>query len=127
MTTKELKTYRQALLDLDRRMGGDYEHIRHVALRQGTGEANSNLSSIPLHLADLGSELFDREISLMLMEREGHLLEQVDAALERIEEGTFGRCELCRRSIPKERLRILPFAAHCVSCARELEASNASI
>lgn len=55
------------------------------------------------------------------MENEGRILVEINDALARIEQGTFGRCENCRREIPKERLEAVPYTRYCIRCARELQ------
>ena len=66
--------------------------------------------------AAAASQVFDQQRSLALRERASQQLALVDAALERIDEGTFGRCVRCGRQIPAERLEALPWAAHCIEC-----------
>lgn len=66
--------------------------------------------------AAAASQVFDQQRSLALRERATQQLALVDAALERIGEGTYGRCIRCQREIPAERLEALPWAAHCIEC-----------
>ena len=75
-----------------------------------------------MHLADLGSDNYEQEVALSLLENREQTLEEVAAALARIEQGTFGRCEECGREISKERLQAIPFTRLCIRCAREEEA-----
>src|SRR5262249_24936366 len=93
MTPTELETYRQQLFALGKRLEGDVAELTNEALRKAGGEADGNLSNTPLHLADLGSDYFEQEMSMSLLENDEHQLEEVAAALTRIEQGTFGRCE----------------------------------
>jgi RNA polymerase-binding protein DksA len=125
MTQTELNTYRQKLLDLGRRMNRDLSSVASEALRTMGGEASGNLSNAPLHLADLGTDNFEQEVSLSLLENEGQLLEQVSAALRRIDKGTFGRCQECGKEIARPRLEALPYTPYCVDCAARLEAGDA--
>jgi RNA polymerase-binding transcription factor DksA len=121
MTKAELRNYRKTLFELGRRLGGDFARIHHEAFLRAGGEARGSLSNVPLHLADLGTDSFEQDIALGLLENEGQILEQIKAALARIEQGTFGQCEECQQSIPVERLRVVPYAPFCVECARALE------
>jgi DnaK suppressor protein len=76
------------------------------------------------HLADLdemASDTVDTDSLCALVDMSSDTLEQIDAALERIEAGTYGSCEKCRRPIAPERLEFLPFAAQCVECQRRSE------
>ena len=79
---------------------------------------------MPTDMADVGTDAFEQELTLNLLGSEKDVLEQIEAALKRIEEGTYGRCEECGGAIPKARLEAIPYAALCVKCAlREEEQS----
>jgi RNA polymerase-binding transcription factor DksA len=125
MRPAELESYRQKLFALGQRMNRDLSTVAGEALRTMGGEASGNLSNAPLHLADLGSDNFDQEISLSLLENQGQLLEHVSAALARIDRGTFGRCQECGKTIVRQRLEALPYTPHCVHCAARLETESA--
>jgi RNA polymerase-binding protein DksA len=71
--------------------------------------------------AAAASEVFEQQRDLALRDRAQQHLEQVDAALARLDAGTFGTCLRCGRSIAPERLEALPWAAHCIECRRELD------
>jgi DnaK suppressor protein len=73
------------------------------------------------HLADSASETFLRELDGGLEENADHLLVEIEAALERIEGGTFGVCVTCGKPIASERLEAVPYAARCIDDARALE------
>jgi DnaK suppressor protein len=70
------------------------------------------------HLADSASETLDREIEQSLEDNAGHLLASIDAALGRIEDGSYGLCERCGSAIASERLEALPYATKCIECKR---------
>jgi RNA polymerase-binding transcription factor DksA len=94
--------------------------------RQSTGgEAAGDLSNTPVHLGDIGSEEAAQELGATLLENERYLQEEIGAALERIEKGTFGVCENCARSIAHARLEALPYARYCAPCARQLHSGRA--
>lgn len=121
MRTAQKETYRQGLIRLQRRLNGDVSHLQDEALRKTGGEASGNLSNTPIHMADLGTDNFEQEFTLSLLQNEEQVLEEISAALERLKRGTFGRCEECQDDIPKVRLNALPYARYCVECARRLE------
>jgi RNA polymerase-binding transcription factor DksA len=79
---------------------------------------------VPLHLADLGSHDFEQEFTLGLLEKEEQLAEEINAALARMDQGVFGRCEAGRHEIPKGRLRVLPYTRYCVTCAGEAQVKS---
>jgi DnaK suppressor protein len=121
MTKAEMEAYRPPLLALRKRLNGDVSHLADEALRMNQKEASGNLSSMPIHMADIGTDNFEQEFTLSLLANEEQVLGEISAALERIHEGTFGRCEECQGEIPKARLKVLPYTRYCVACARKLE------
>ena len=72
-------------------------------------------------MADMGSDQYEQDFSLSLMANEEEVLEQIDAALMRIESGTYGACDECGSKIPKMRLNAIPFTAYCVRCADQIQ------
>lgn len=123
LTKAELKAYKERLLALRSRLRGDVSQMADTALKKNRLQSNGDLSSMPIHMADLGSDNFEQEFTLGLMEAEGGTLMEIEAALERIEDGTYGICEECGVKIPKKRLNALPFASMCVKCASEYQQS----
>ena len=121
MTKAELDGYRASLLDLQNRHNGDVSHLADEALRRAGGGAAGNLSNMPIHMADLGTDNFEQEFTLNLLQNEEQVLDEIGAALDRIDQGTFGRCEECEVEIPKARLQAVPYARYCVDCARKVE------
>jgi RNA polymerase-binding transcription factor DksA len=82
---------------------------------------HSKTTSMPNHMAELGSGNFDQELILSLLGSEKNALDQIDGALKRIEDGSFGQCEECGMKIPKPRLEAIPYATLCVQCASQQE------
>ena len=118
---EELESYRTVLQGIRARLRGDLDQMTDEALRRSQSDASGNLSNVPLHMADVGTENYDQEFTLGLIENEQATLEQVQDALERVEKGTFGRCEECHEPIAKARLQALPYTKHCIQCARKME------
>ena len=73
------------------------------------------------HVADDASEVFNRERNLALQGNAEDLLAQVDAALQRLDDGSYGVCARCGQDIAAERLEALPYAAYCITCQSEVE------
>ncbi|HIQ21467.1 MAG TPA: TraR/DksA family transcriptional regulator [Planctomycetes bacterium] len=121
MKKADTKAYHERLIRLRARFRGDVNRLADAALNKRRTEANGDLSSMPIHMADMGTDNFEQEFTLSLMESEGATLEQIEAALERIEEGTYGQCEECGERIPKKRLDAIPYATMCVKCAAQYE------
>jgi RNA polymerase-binding transcription factor DksA len=122
MTKAELEDYRRQLLAMYDRLNGDVSHLADEALHTNGGEASGNLSHMPIHMADLGTDNFERENTLNLLANEEQMLAEIKAALDRIAVGTFGRCEECHGEIlPKGRLKELPYTRYCVTCAKKMD------
>src|SRR5438445_13610960 len=121
MTKTEMEAYRESLVALRDRHNGDASHLADEGLRRTGGGAAGNLSNMPIHMADLGTDNFEQEFTLSLLENEERALDEIANALDRIQHGTFGLCEECHKEVPKARLQALPYTRHCVECARKLE------
>ncbi|MDX1946846.1 MAG: TraR/DksA C4-type zinc finger protein [Pirellulaceae bacterium] len=117
MKKSECKEFKSMLLSLRSRLRGDVNGLADSALRKTRSEASGDLSSMPIHMADVGTDAFEQEFTLSLMEHDGTALEQIEAALERIEDGQYGVCLECEAKIPKARLTVLPHTPYCVKCA----------
>lgn len=121
MKQVDLRLFKERLLSLRKRLQGDVSHLADAALRQRRSDANGDLSSMPIHMADIGSDNYEQEFTLSLMESGGSTLDKIETALERIEEGTYGECADCGSRIPKARLNAIPYTVFCVKCAAEHE------
>jgi len=121
MKKADFKLYKERLLVLRARLRGDVSQLADAALKKSRSEANGDLSSMPIHMADIGSDNFEQEFTLSLMETEGGTLDKIESALERIEDGTYGQCEECGAKIPKKRLDAIPYTAMCIKCASQFE------
>lgn len=121
LKSEEVKGFRDALLKLRSRLRGDLDQMTDEALKLNQPTSSGNHSSMPLHMADLGTENFDQEFTLGLIENEQAIIGEIDEALARIDGGSFGRCEECGGTIARQRLQALPYTRHCIECARKLE------
>ena len=119
--TDELELYQQTLESLRARLRGDLVQMTDEALGRDNNGGTGNLSNVPLHMADLGTDNYDQEFTLGLIENEQTTLELVNEALSRMGKGTYGLCALCAELIAKPRLQAIPYAKHCIRCARKLE------
>jgi RNA polymerase-binding transcription factor DksA len=120
-TQAEIDAYRQGLLALLGRLDGDRSQLAGEVTQAIGGEASGGLSDVPVHPADLGTHDFEERVTLDLLDNEEQIMEEINDALARIDQGLFGRCEACRKDIARARLRALPYARFCVACARKLE------
>ena len=115
---EDFEKFRQLLLELQRRLRGDVDMLSAEAL--GGTDADSGDNHAPIHPAEVGTHSFEQEFTLDRLSNDGDRLEQIEAALERIEQGVYGDCEECGGRIPKARLEVLPDTQYCVKCASSL-------
>ncbi|MFO8014962.1 MAG: TraR/DksA family transcriptional regulator [Phycisphaerae bacterium] len=121
MRSRELEQFRKLLLAKRRMLAGDVSGLEKAALQNSRQDASGDLSKMPLDMADVGSDNYEQEFTLSLIETEQATLQEIDEALERIENKTFGKCEGCEQPIPKARLKVRPHAKYCIECKRRQE------
>jgi RNA polymerase-binding protein DksA len=115
--TVDLKARRTELEELRQRL---VQASESVDLLNGDG-TELNSSAGDQHLADHASETYERELDESLEENAGEIIREIDDALERIADGTYGTCASCGKPIPPERLAAVPYATLCVEDRRKLE------
>lgn len=121
LTATDTETFKKMLLQKRREILRNVNTFEDEALKKSRLDASGDLSSMPIHMADLGTDNYEQEFALGLMDSERKLLREIDDALERIEESTYGICEGTGKPIPKARLKAQPWARYCVDYARMLE------
>jgi len=121
MTKEQTAHYRDQLRAMAARVGGTVASLEDQIRSPTGGQAAGGLSNTPLHLGDVGSDVYSQELGTTLLENETYIRNEVLEALERINRGAFGRCENCGKDIPPERLDVLPYARHCAACAAKLQ------
>ena len=117
LSAKELAHFRGLLLAKRRQLVGDMETMENEALRTET----SNLSHLPVHMADMGTDNYEQEFTLSLVDRERKLLDEIDRALAKIADRTYGICEGTGQMITNERLEAQPWAHYSIEYARHLQ------
>jgi len=121
MNAEQVQKYRKQLETLAMRVRADADSLSEQ-VQNGSGQAGS-LSTVPVHLGDMGTEEFLQELNATLLDNQQFLVDEARAALRRIEAGNFGKCEECDKPIAKARLDAMPYARYCVVCA---DAHNAT-
>lgn len=121
LPAQELKMYRDLLRTLRDQIVDEISFLAGDNLNRSQRESSGDLSSYSFHMADQGTDNFDREFALNLVSSEQDVLYEIDEALHRIDAGTYGVCEMCGCAIEKARLKALPFAKMCVRCKSEAE------
>jgi DnaK suppressor protein len=122
----EMEEFKRLLLVLRARIRGDVKHLTDEALDRNE---NGSESKSPTHLAELGTETYEQDFALRRVENEQEVLDEIEEALHRIEDESYGICTGCQEAgravskslIPKARLRVIPYARNCVECERKRE------
>jgi DnaK suppressor protein len=126
MKKTELAEFRSRLLAVQSRVRGDVQQLTTEALERSE---NGGDSRSPTHIAELGTDNYEQDFSLRVAENDQEVLEEITAALKRIEDGTYGVCQSCldegkslsKATIKKTRLRAIPYARNCIECERKRE------
>ncbi len=125
MNTKTMANYREQLFALQQRLRSDVVQMAKVALEDSAESVHGKTSKAPTHLADCGTDTFEREFTLRLVKNEDGMLKQIKDALGQMKQGLYGVCTECKTKIPQARLRAIPYAIHCVRCASQLQSNSA--
>jgi RNA polymerase-binding protein DksA len=118
LNTRELEHFRDLLLAKRREIVGDMGQMEREALHSTSG---SNLSNLPLHMADMGTDNYEQEFTLGLVEKDRNLLREINSALAKIMDGSYGICEGTGKPISKVRLEAQPWARFSIEHARQME------
>jgi RNA polymerase-binding protein DksA len=124
LSSKELEHFRELLLAKRRELVGDMSSMEREALRSTTG---TNLSNLPLHMADMGTDNYEQEFTLGLVEKDRGLLREINQALAKIQDGSYGLCEGTGKPISKPRLEAQPWARFSIEHARMMERTGMGI
>jgi RNA polymerase-binding protein DksA len=122
MDKRTREKFKKMLLAMREELTGGIVRHSEDTLSSSQRDSSGDLSGYSLHMADMGSDTFQRDLELGLVTREHEMLYKIDEALRMIEEGTYGKCEECGQAIPETRLRAVPFARLCVPCQEKEEA-----
>jgi RNA polymerase-binding protein DksA len=120
MSTVDTESFRQRLLGERQRVRDAIDNL-HAENPGSIGEETEELGFQDNHLGDIATATFDREMASTLEENSTHVLTEIDGALGRIENGTYGVCQRCGNSIGDDRLEALPWATLCIDCKRKQE------
>ena len=124
MKKDRLEHYKNVLSDLKKSILNDLDSIEDQHIHHSSAKEYGD-SAYPIHLADIADSLTEAELGFKLKNSEEIILAAIDAALKRIEEGTYGICQDCGARITDERLDVMPYAVRCVSCKSEYEKNKA--
>lgn len=118
---EKFKRYYKLLIDLRKHLTAGIELHSEETLKRSSKEDSGDLSSYGQHMADAGTDTFDRDFALSLVSSEQEALTEIDAAIKRIFDGTYGVCEITQKPISKERLLAVPFTRYSAEAQKDLE------
>jgi len=121
LTAAEIRNFKRMLLEKWAEIIGDVSLMENEALKKSRLDAAGDLSSMPIHMADIGTDNFEQEFALGLMDSERKLLVEIRDALERIADKVYGICEGTGKAISKARLNANPWARYCIEYANMVE------
>ena len=124
LSKKELDFYKKLLTELRKKISGDLQQIEGDTLNTNQRDASGDLSGYSFHMADMASDNYDRELNIGLASNEQQILNDIDVALKRIDEGTYGTCEITGEMIPKKRLLAMPYTRLSKKAQEEEEKSK---
>lgn len=130
LSSDDLNHFRTALMLLRARIQGDVEQLEEDVFSAADGGDHGSTN----HMAEMGTDAWEMDFSMHIIENDQEVLSEIAAALNRIEEGVFGLCESCVESgvagrkacIPKSRLNTIPYARNCIDCERKREQERSS-
>ena len=123
LSKEQLKQFRQLLITERAKLAAE---IRSIAQDNAKSprEASGDLSAYTVHMADMAADTYDRELSMNIVSSEQEILYQIDDALKRIDDGSYGLCQQCNELITMSRLKAVPYASLCIACQRVKEQKN---
>ena len=124
LSKEKIKFYKNLLLDLREKIMKRINHIHEESLHKQSREASGELTGYNLHMADAATDNFDLDFNLSLGSDSYEILHEIDEALERIENGTYGFSELSGEFIGEKRLNAVPYARYTLEEQREIEMSK---
>lgn len=118
---KELAEFKKLILKRKEEVVEGIKHISEDTLKKTQKDAAGDISGYTYHMADVATDTYDREFSLGIASNDRKVLYELDDAIKKTEDGTFGICEDCKSMITKTRLKALPSARLCVKCQEKKE------
>jgi DnaK suppressor protein len=118
LKARELQSFRDLLVAKRRELLGDVHSMEEEALRSN---GSANLSNLPIHMADMGTDNYEQEFTLHLVQKDRELIKEIHIALKKLDDGTYGICEGTGKPISKARLEAKPWARYSIEYARQLE------
>ncbi len=124
MDKKTRDKFKKILLAEKEKILGEINHLALDNLSSTQRDSSGDLSGYAMHMADVGTDNFQRELALGLVSNEQEFLYKIEEALQMIKEGTYGKCQSCGKNIKISRLKALPFAKLCITCQEKAESEG---
>jgi len=119
MDAKKLDFYKKLLLLIKGKIQGDIRSMSDE--NAGDQSDKGDLSGHAMHMADVATDMYDREFNLSLASNDREIIQKIDSALDRIEKKTYGFCLKSGKKISEQRLRAIPYAEYCLEVQEELD------
>ncbi len=120
LNREQTKQLRQLLITERAKLAEEIKSIAHD-IATSPRDASGDLSAYTVHLADMAADTYDRELSMNIVSSEQEILYQIDDALKRLDDGSYGVCQQCNQPITMSRLKAVPYASLCIGCQRTKE------
>jgi len=123
LSKEQLKQFRQLLITERVKLA---DEIRSIAKEnaKSSRDASGDLSAYTVHMADMAADTYERELSMNIVSSEQEILYEIDDALKRIDDASYGACQQCNEAITLSRLKAVPYASLCIACQRVKEQKN---
>ncbi len=126
LSKEDLDKFKE-LLNIQRtKIVSGIDHIERDMLNKSQRDSSGDLSGYSFHIADQATDNFNTEFTLDIASNEQKFLNEIDDALKRVEDGVFGTCEECEKSITMKRLKAVPYTRYCIKCQETIEKKNRS-
>lgn len=122
MDPKKLDFYKKLLMKLKGQIVGDIKSMANEG--EGDQADKGDVSGHAMHMADVATDMYDREFNLSLASNDREILQKIDSALDRIQKGTYGFCLKSGKRIPEPRLKAVPYAEYCLEVQEEMDAKR---
>jgi len=119
LDARKIESFKKMLLQIKSQINGDIRSMANES--EGDQSDKGDLSGHAMHMADVATDMYDREFNLSLASNDREILQKVDAALNRIEKGTYGFCLKSGKRIPEQRLKALPYAEYSLEVQEEMD------
>ena len=121
MRKTQMKKFKKLLLAAKEKLEAEIQQLQRDNLNRSQRDSSGDLSGYSYHMADVGTDTFGREVELTIASTGSQTMKLIDEGLERIEDGTYGKCQMCGCQVGVKRLEAVPYAHLCISCQSEEE------